>query len=428
MLTPTTWDPTKSAPNATFTNNNLTIGPWGENGCTAFTVDGVTSGKYYWEIETSLDSGWNGDAYVGISRDSGDGYNSNPGNKDGALVLRSSGIIRKNGESETTGLTDWDSGPASYIVGVALDADSKTIEFWVGGVSQGSYSWSDLSLSGPVYAVVGNGLRHSSLQDVTANFGQSTFTYSVPSGFESGFGSGGNFYERPDTASGMYNIVSTRGNIRGKASEGFIRPTIKQFFMSSPDFEEVESSTIQDTYFIAHNGNSTSPDKLTLYTGSTVYTGGYLPGYKTEGKWYIEFRSVSSDSIWAGVVNPDTMVENSESYKSPGCIFCISSTSYNINVMPDAEPNNRYYTGNGKGWAQGSYIQVCWDYSTYTLSTYVNGVFLDSFSHTVPSRSYLPKITFCIIGYPSGREAKLCPNEDSVVYPINGYTYFGEEE
>ena len=45
---------------------------------------------------------------------------------------------------------------------------------------------------------------------------------------------------RPDTMSGLYTLGS-RGNLRGKAAEGFIRPTIKQFFMSAPDYEEITS-------------------------------------------------------------------------------------------------------------------------------------------------------------------------------------------
>ncbi len=36
----------------------------------------------------------------------------------------------------------------------------------------------------------------------------------------------------------LYNL-GTRGNIRGKAAEGFIRPTIMQFFTQRPVFEEI---------------------------------------------------------------------------------------------------------------------------------------------------------------------------------------------
>lgn len=51
-----------------------------------------------------------------------------------------------------------------------------------------------------------------------------------------------NSYVRPDNISGLYSIVSSnKGNLRGKAAEGYIRPTLKQFFTST-DFEEVESA------------------------------------------------------------------------------------------------------------------------------------------------------------------------------------------
>jgi len=58
-------------------------------------------------------------------------------------------------------------------------------------------------------------------------------------------------YIRPDNITGLYNISSS-GILRGKASEGFIRPTIKQFF-TSENFEEIVSqqpikSVIIDVY------------------------------------------------------------------------------------------------------------------------------------------------------------------------------------
>ncbi len=45
--------------------------------------------------------------------------------------------------------------------------------------------------------------------------------------------------DRPDNITELYGIGS-RGNLRGKAVEGFIRPTLKQFF-TSKNFEEIES-------------------------------------------------------------------------------------------------------------------------------------------------------------------------------------------
>lgn len=57
-----------------------------------------------------------------------------------------------------------------------------------------------------------------------------------------------NPYVRPDNITGLYSIVSSRkGNLRGKAAEGWVRPTIKQFFTSA-DFSEVASVILPSSY------------------------------------------------------------------------------------------------------------------------------------------------------------------------------------
>ncbi len=60
-------------------------------------------------------------------------------------------------------------------------------------------------------------------------------------------------YVRPDYTTGLYNISSVKGNLRGKASEGFIRPTLKQFF-TSENFEEIVKSIL-----IAHTEDLCTP-------------------------------------------------------------------------------------------------------------------------------------------------------------------------
>ena len=51
----------------------------------------------------------------------------------------------------------------------------------------------------------------------------------------------------------IYDVIR---NLRGKASEGFIRPTIKQFFTSTPDFEDIASGPNPEylTKFLAPDG------------------------------------------------------------------------------------------------------------------------------------------------------------------------------
>lgn len=67
----------------------------------------------------------------------------------------------------------------------------------------------------------------------------------------------------------LYDIGS-RENLRGKAFEGFIRPTLKQFFTSLPNFEEIEHDSFSDydtVFYVETTGNDTTGDgsKTTPY-------------------------------------------------------------------------------------------------------------------------------------------------------------------
>ena len=78
--------------------------------------------------------------------------------------------------------------------------------------------------------------------------------------------------------SDLYNVTLKKG-IRGKAKEGFVRPTIGEFFMSDRDFEEIlnnirslslnilEGSYINKTNF----GNITTKNlSLNILEGSYI--------------------------------------------------------------------------------------------------------------------------------------------------------------
>jgi hypothetical protein len=64
-------------------------------------------------------------------------------------------------------------------IGVALDLDAGTINFYVNGTLQAGAALAGIP-AGTWYAVYGGG---SGRQAVTANFGQNTWTYPPPSGF-----------------------------------------------------------------------------------------------------------------------------------------------------------------------------------------------------------------------------------------------------
>jgi len=72
---------------------------------------------------------------------------------------------------------------AGDIIGVALDMDVGTIQFYWNGASQGvAYN----GLSGGIYSAVGLAHVVNETLIITANFGASPFTYSAPIGYNSG--------------------------------------------------------------------------------------------------------------------------------------------------------------------------------------------------------------------------------------------------
>lgn len=133
----------------------------------------VNSGKWYWEVYA--DSVGAGALGVGIGTtvtpvnpgfSTGSAlYNSNTGEK----VL--AGVGSAYGASWATGAT----------IGVAYDADTGTIEFFINNVSQGQ--WTPAGYAGTLVTPhVSDG---SSLDFLTtANFGASAFAYTPPTGFK----------------------------------------------------------------------------------------------------------------------------------------------------------------------------------------------------------------------------------------------------
>ena len=67
--------------------------------------------------------------------------------------------------------------------------------------------------------------------------------------------------DRSDNFSELYRI-SSKGNLRGKAAEGFIRPTLKQFFTSYPSFIEITSNQ----YMVATGGTITTDGDYKIHS------------------------------------------------------------------------------------------------------------------------------------------------------------------
>jgi hypothetical protein len=133
---------------------------------------GVASGKWYWEVtKVSTDNTRPG---VAVSMDANADAAPSAGytyyNKDGSFS-GSGFTLPSNGASNTVG----------DVIGVALDADNRTVQFFKNGASQGT------ATNGPTGQTwfPSTGVWGSSASGgATYNFGQRPFAYTAPSGFK----------------------------------------------------------------------------------------------------------------------------------------------------------------------------------------------------------------------------------------------------
>lgn len=183
----TTWNGGDKAAGITLSNGDLTTTMAGGSQWDAIrSIFSVSSGKWYWEITIDA-SPTNNNIFVGVGTSSesltypgdttqGRGYYGTSGNK----YYSSSSSY---GDTYTAG----------DIISVALDMDNGKIWWAKNGVWQASgdpgngLNAAYDNLAGDTFfAMIG---LHTNGKIATANFGASSFSYSVPNGFNAGFGS-----------------------------------------------------------------------------------------------------------------------------------------------------------------------------------------------------------------------------------------------
>lgn len=169
-FTPTTWNPLdKDSGGGTLSGGNLTYS--GGTGGVRSAV-GVTSGKFYWEIE--FPSG-EFNQRVGVATSASD-LDGAPGNDAYAWAMDiGTGDIYSGGvvvDSSTIGT------PYGFI-SVLLDATAKELRYRINDIDVGVV----VSLTGTqFFAVVG------SAGETLANFGDAPFAYAPPAGYQAGLG------------------------------------------------------------------------------------------------------------------------------------------------------------------------------------------------------------------------------------------------
>jgi hypothetical protein len=171
-----TWLPQQGSQTWTFSNGNLDAvnGNAGSNAYSCVGTIAVSSGKWYWEITVN-------DAGGTTLRVPGVGIMGSERN-----ILSTAASVRPDVYLSGNGTIDNSSGSALQsgfsnmaagdIVGVALDAGAKTVQFYRNGSAVGTaQSYSPATVTPSFYSY--------NTYDCNANFGQRPFAYTPPSGF-----------------------------------------------------------------------------------------------------------------------------------------------------------------------------------------------------------------------------------------------------
>lgn len=178
-----TFNPSDKHADITLSGGNLTAQNTGgtANAAVRSTV-GKSSGKYYWEVVSTDTGGASSTARAGIGIGSST-QNLNAGGGFASLEgLRV--YYGENGNKYQPSTAMGATFTAGDVIGCKLDMDAGTFEVLKNNTSQGTIV---TGLTGTIYAYVLSAVSGSGPYAViTARFGATAFTYSVPSGYQSG--------------------------------------------------------------------------------------------------------------------------------------------------------------------------------------------------------------------------------------------------
>lgn len=199
-LVPTAWDPANGGAGITYSNGDLTA-DWDTgdvNTRGVVTVDGQRISKFYAEITYDSNESTVGEAQIGIWTDTANKNNWCGAGADGWSYYALNGQ-KINGAVFTAYGSSYGVGD---IIGIALDLDNDAIWFSKNGVWQNGATLSEIE-AGTTTNAAFTGMRASTLEDIfmgasssgagsrptyTGNFGNTLLLYTVPSGFQEGFG------------------------------------------------------------------------------------------------------------------------------------------------------------------------------------------------------------------------------------------------
>lgn len=226
-----TLNPSDKNGSFTLTNGNLTMTSSAGSGANIRATHGKTSGKWYWEVK--LDSGYN-PVFLGIANKIASITSSSMYKDLNARVYY--GIDGSKYPEAVSYGSRW---AVSDVIGVVLNLDNGTLEFYKNGVSMG-ISHTDVAGLGEVFPVFMDG--SGTTKTFTVNFGATPFSYKIPKGF---YSFDGNQY-------GSYNkllLQSDSGEIKSLVSGGYtdnVIPTMTS--ANAPSGVASASSTQSSNY------------------------------------------------------------------------------------------------------------------------------------------------------------------------------------
>lgn len=175
-----TFNPSDKGSNITLSNGDLTAtkstATWTGSGVRSDIS--VSSGKWYWEYTLGASITPSSHWGVGTSTATLDNY---LGSDAYGWAYRFDGTKYHSGSQLAFDAT---TVATSDVIGFALDMDAGTIDIYLNGSALGELY---ASLSGTFYAMA---TLYANTEVMTANFGATSFSYSVPSGYNSGLYTG----------------------------------------------------------------------------------------------------------------------------------------------------------------------------------------------------------------------------------------------
>ncbi|MGE6576625.1 SPRY domain-containing protein [Paenibacillus xylanexedens] len=247
------WNPSDMNGTMTLSNGNLTIvsaiAATGAGNIRA--SHGKTSGKWYWELK--LDAGAT-TLFAGIASKSYQITSTEYlGTSSDALKIKA--YYGNNGNKLPENVPYGTAIAVGNIVGVALNLDAGTLEFYKNGVSMG-LSHTNLQGMGEVFPFFKS--MGTVSRTITANFGATSFAYPIPFGFKA-----------------------------------FNDATVNKFLISSEDKVYSDSTNIVDKIMTPIMTTNTSPSGVA--SASSTQT-----GYEA---WRVFDRDVASQSTWRSASN-----------------------------------------------------------------------------------------------------------------------------